>query len=161
MSLLDPMDRVNSALEKVARTAGYERAWVAPSGEPNIILERAHPTEPGKIQVTRLDLVVSVQKAGPDGSIRGRMLRDNIVESAMSRRRAEVEREAVLTGMRRDDPSSTVAKYCRTFTEEFAAYKAENDAIDLLLFGKVLPAFAGANVMVSTLSRKRNTEMPT
>lgn len=53
--------RVAAALDKVAKAAGYERAWVAPSGEPNIILERKHPTSEGMIQVTRLDLCVGAR----------------------------------------------------------------------------------------------------
>ena len=51
--------RMAEALTIVAKATGYECAWLAPSGTPNIILERAHPTEAGKIQVTRLDIAVS------------------------------------------------------------------------------------------------------
>ena len=51
--------RMHEALSIVAKAAGYETAWLAPSGTPNIILERKHPTEAGKIQVTRLDIAVS------------------------------------------------------------------------------------------------------
>lgn len=52
-------DRTPAALEIVAKAAGYERAWIAPSGTPNIILERKHTTDAGMIQVARLDLLVS------------------------------------------------------------------------------------------------------
>ena len=51
--------RMHEALSIVAKAAGYETAWLAPSGTPNIILERKHPTEAGKIQITRLDIAVS------------------------------------------------------------------------------------------------------
>lgn len=62
-------DRTATALDKCARVAGYERAWVAPSGEPNIILERKHPTDPAMIQMSRLDLLIAPSAAGREGTV--------------------------------------------------------------------------------------------